>query len=162
MSATAKFVLNTATIPQLTNHLLCCDFDFIQPLSGRTNINDYAIKISSKAARFEAWSSSELVGLVAAYCNDRTTRVAHITSVSVLRGWRCKGVGHTLLDNCIAYARAAGMRQVGLEVAAGNLPAIKLYERHGFVPTKSESPFVQMLLALKTEYKNGQQPRLQL
>ena len=150
MSAAVEYLLNRATTAQLADHLLCCDGDFVPPLSGRININDYAIKIASMATRFEAWSTGELVGMVAAYCNDKTTRVAHITSVSVLKGWKGKGIAQTLIHKCLEHAKTAGMRQVGLEVATGNLPAIKLYERNGFVVSQTDGPLIHMKLHLRS------------
>lgn len=146
MSAAVEFLLNKASATQITDHLLCCDADFVPPLSGRVDIRNYAQKIVDKATRFEAWSSDTLVGLVATYCNDQKTRTAHITSVSVLKAWTGKGIAARLIDQCVEHALAVGMRQIGLEVAADNLNAIKLYEKSGFVAGKLDERFVSMNL----------------
>jgi ribosomal protein S18 acetylase RimI-like enzyme len=146
MSAAVEYLLNSATTAQISDHLHRCDADFVPPLSYRVNINDYAQKIASKATRFEAWSAGELVGLVAAYCNDQKTRVAHITSVSVLKGWKGKSIAQTLIHKCLEHAKTAGMRQVGLEVASVNVPAINLYIKSRFVAGPVNASFVQMTL----------------
>ena len=99
MSAAIEYRLNMASAAQIAEHLLRCDADFVPPLSGRVEIRDYAQKIASKATRFEAWSGGTLVGLVAAYCNDRDKRIAFITSVSVLREWTGKGIAARLMKS---------------------------------------------------------------
>jgi len=149
MSASVEYLVDRASSAEIAEHLLCCDADFVPPLSGRVAIPDYAKKIASKATRFEAWSNGTLVGLVAAYCNDHDTLIVHITSVSVLKEWTGKGIAKNLIDRCVAHAKAAGMHHVGLEVAADNIPAIKLYEKSGFVAASLDMPFIPMKLNLK-------------
>ena len=90
MQAAVDYLSNKASEAEIAEHLSRCDADFVPPLSGRVEINDYAKKIASKATRFEAWSGGTLVGLVAAYCNDQEKHIAYITSVSVLRNGRAK------------------------------------------------------------------------
>jgi N-acetylglutamate synthase-like GNAT family acetyltransferase len=120
-------------------------------LSERVAIPAYAKKILHNATRFEAWSNATLVGLVAAYCNDTDTGIAHITSVSVLKACTGKGLGAQLLHRCIAHAKAMDMQHVRLEVTASNRPAIHLYEKHGFVPGPLNGSVVTMTLHLRRE-----------
>jgi ribosomal protein S18 acetylase RimI-like enzyme len=150
MSAIVEFLLNKASAVQIIDHLLCCDADFVPPLSGRVEIRDYAKKIASNATRFEAWSGDIPVGLVAAYCNDQENRIAYITSVSVLKEWTRKGIAAGLVGQCVEHAMVSGMRQISLTVAAANTPAIKLYEKSGFIVSKANGPFVDMNLYLKS------------
>lgn len=149
MSEAIEFGLNKASEAQIAEHFVRCDADFVPPLSGRVEIRDYAQKVASKATRFEAWSGGTLVGLVAAYCNDQEKRIAYITSVSVLSEWMGKGIAASLMKLCIDYSKTSGMRQISLEVASDNTPAIKLYEKSGFVAGKVNAPFVTMNLYLK-------------
>ena len=148
ISVDINYLANTASEEQIVEHLLNCDADFVPTLSERVEIPAYAHKIVSKATRFEAWSNGTLVGLVAAYCNDKETRITHITSVSALKEWTGKGIAARLIDYCIAHAKAAGMQKIGLEVAATNVPAIKLYKKSGFVVGKLDEPLVPMTLYL--------------
>ena len=69
------------------DHLSNCENNFIPPLSTLVELKAYAKKIAIKAECFEAWAEGELVGLVAAYCNDYQKKVAYIKSVSVLAEW---------------------------------------------------------------------------
>src|SRR5262249_41382043 len=101
------FSSNRASEEQIAEHLSRCDESFVPPLSGRVEIADYAHKIADMATRFEAWDGA-LVGLLAVYCNDHERGVAYVTSVSVLQQWRSRGIPASLVDRCIAHAKAAG------------------------------------------------------
>ncbi len=46
---------------------------------------------------------------------------------------RRQGVGWALLEQAVAWARASGVRKLELHVFPHNEPAIRLYERFGFV-----------------------------
>jgi ribosomal protein S18 acetylase RimI-like enzyme len=48
---------------------------------------------------------------------------------------RRDGVGGALVDAVVGWARGAGYARVLLDVADGNVPAIRLYEARGFLPT---------------------------
>jgi len=149
MSLAVEYQLNKASAAEIAEHLSCCNKDFVPPLSARVEIKGYAKKIVSKATRFEAWRGGTLVGLVAAYCNDQENHIAYITSVSVLRGWTGNGIAVRLMILCVEYAKACDMRQISLEGASDNVPAIKLYEKSGFITSKSNALFISMNLYLK-------------
>lgn len=146
MTAPITYLLNKASAPQISEHLARCDADFVPPLSGRVVIEDYAQRIVCNATRFEAWLSDTLIGLVATYCNDRETRIAYITSASVLGTWTGKGIATCLTNRCIEYVTVAGFHQIRLEVASDNIPAIRLYEKSGFVAEQTNEPFMTMNL----------------
>lgn len=150
MSAVVEYQLNKASAAQIANHLLRCDADFVPRLSSRVEIKDYAQKIASKATRFEAWLGGTLVALVAAYCSDQENCITYITSVSVLRAWTGQGHAQHLIRHCIEYSKISGMRQISLEVASGNAPAIKLYEKNGFIACNANVSFICMNLNLKS------------
>ena len=156
MSAAVEYLSNKASAVEIAVHLRTCDTDFVPPLSGRVEINDYAQKILSKASRFEAWSSGTLVGLIAAYCNDQEKRIAYITSVSVLKEWTGKGIAACLMSRCINDMKALGIWQICLEVASENTPAIRLYQKNGFVASNDNVPFVTMNLNLKNGEEHEQ------
>jgi ribosomal protein S18 acetylase RimI-like enzyme len=157
MSESIEYRLNRASESEIADHLLCCDVDFVPPLSGRVEIKNYVQKIASKATRFEAWLDDALVGLVAVYCNDRESRTAYVTSVSVLKELMGKGIATRLMSQCIEYAKASGMRRISLEVASNNAPAIRVYEKSGFVAHKADTPSVTMNLYLENGEEHEQQ-----
>lgn len=149
MNASIKFLLNKASAELIAEHLLHCDCDFIPPLSGRVQIQDYAQKISVNATRFEAWSGGILIGLVAAYCNDQVKRTVYITSVSILKSWTGKGVASHLMRWCAEHGKALGMRRIALEVGSDNTEAIRLYQKSGFIADQTKWSFVTMNLDLE-------------
>jgi ribosomal protein S18 acetylase RimI-like enzyme len=148
MSVAVEYRDNTASESEVAEHLLRCDGEFVPPLSDRLNIPEYADKIVRRATRFEAWSNGVLVGFVAAYCNDQVTRIAHITTVSVMRVWTGQGIAACLINRCVEHARAVGMVEIGLDVAADNAAAINLYKKAGFVAGEWNEPFLSMRLSI--------------
>ena len=132
MSAAVEWCVNRADETEITRHLGNCDGDFVPPLSDRVRIGEYAQKIAAHAERFEAWSDGELVGLVAAYCNDREKGIVFVTSVSVQHEWQGKGLASHLMERCVRHAKTSGFRRVELEVDGTNTAAITLYLKQGF------------------------------
>ncbi len=59
---------------------------------------------------------------------------AHITTFAVHPAWRRRGIGERLLLSVLDVAIARHAREATLEVRLSNLPARKLYEKHGFRP----------------------------
>ncbi len=57
---------------------------------------------------------------------------AEILTLGVAPGARRQGIARMLLDDLFRRARLAGAHSVGLEAAADNLPARRLYEACGF------------------------------
>jgi ribosomal protein S18 acetylase RimI-like enzyme len=83
-----------------------------------------------------AWQHDRLVGAISC---ERETRLkvqhtAHLIGMMVRSELQGHGAGRVLLDACIAQARlTSAIEMLTLSVTAGNLPAISLYERAGFV-----------------------------
>lgn len=157
MTQVVEYQLNKASVVEIAEFLKKSDADFVPLLSSRVEISDYANKIASKATRFEAWSGGKLIGLVAAYCNDLEKRIAFITSVNVLREWTGKGIAAKLMKQLVEHAKASGMHQISLEVACNNVPAIRLYEKNGFIEGRVNGAFVTMYLYLNSGEEYEQQ-----
>lgn len=58
---------------------------------------------------------------------------ANITNVAVFSQYRSRGIGRALVEAMLESCRSAGLSTVMLEVRSGNLPAISLYEKCGFL-----------------------------
>jgi GNAT superfamily N-acetyltransferase len=150
MNALIQYQSDKASAAQIAGHVRLCDSDFVPPLSGRVEIVDYANKIAAKATRFEAWVENILIGLVAVYCNDPSKNMAYITSVSVLKEWAGKGIATCLLGKCVEHAKVLGIREITLEVAQNNEPAIRLYRKSGFTDGKATGRALCMNLIVKS------------
>jgi predicted GNAT family N-acyltransferase len=59
----------------------------------------------------------------------------HIGRMAVLRTWRGRGAGSTLLSTLMEMARALGMRRLTLNA---QIQAVPFYLRHGFQPEGEE------------------------
>ncbi|MCU0454465.1 MAG: GNAT family N-acetyltransferase [Bacteroidetes bacterium] len=53
--------------------------------------------------------------------------------MGLLPAYRGRGLGRRLLESALAAAKLIGLKRIELQVFASNGPAIKLYERAGFV-----------------------------
>ncbi len=153
MNDRIDILMNKANASDICRHLSDCDEGFVQALNQRVSMKDYSEKIYKQAVRFEAWAGDLLVGLLAAYCNDLTHRVAYITSISVLAKWQNKGVARQLMNQFIQYARQLGMHCIRLEVEQENKPATALYKRFGFVVVDRINSFVKMNLMCNQDDK---------
>ena len=75
-----------------------------------------------------------LVGAIGCERDVRTKvrHLGHVIGMMVRPEARRRGVGHELLEACIAEARRAAIETLTLTVTVGNDSAIGLYERSGF------------------------------
>ena len=56
----------------------------------------------------------------------------HVANIAIKKDFRAKGIGKSLLNYIIAFAREKGAQKMFLEVAAKNLTARRLYKSFGF------------------------------
>ena len=87
-------------------------------------------EIRSKLSCFHvAFSDDTLIGFAGFW---RVADEAHITSVTLRRDYRGRGLGRRLLIHLLDEATRLGIRVATLEVRASNYPARKLYRSFGF------------------------------
>lgn len=79
-------------------------------------------------------------GLAWGRIQEDEPEVARLFQVWVAPEYRGSGVGQMLLDAVIRWARAAGAREVVLDVTCGETPAMRLYVRAGFRPVGQPTP----------------------
>lgn len=65
----------------------------------------------------------------------------HVLHVATATDVRRRGVGSALVGEAVAYARANDVRLCLLEVRQSNQPAIRLYEKYGFVVENVRSKY---------------------
>jgi RimJ/RimL family protein N-acetyltransferase len=76
-----------------------------------------------------AESDGAVIGELAAF--GRANRPADI-GMSVTAEWRGRGVGTTLMQTCVDWARERGIHKLALQVWPHNDAALRLYEKFGF------------------------------
>ena len=77
----------------------------------------------------------------------KPARCAHwgTFAMAVRPGWRRSGVGNALLHRLLEWAASVpGIEKVALAVRADNQPAIRLYEKHGFVLSGCDKAFLKL------------------
>ena len=67
-----------------------------------------------------------------------------ITNVAVCPEYRKQGIADAILTEALAEAQKRGAQTIYLEVRESNLPAQKLYEKHGFVSCGIRKNFYRM------------------
>lgn len=75
------------------------------------------------------------VGMVRGIADPDSAGDALLLSMWVAPEARGRGAGEALVSAVVDWASAAGHHRLLLDVADGNAPAIRLYERMGFEPT---------------------------
>ena len=81
------------------------------------------------------WRGALLWALSREVDNDRFL----VDGICVARAYRGKGVGSLLLSALYEEAAGRGYRSIRLDVVKDNWRARALYERQGFLPTRTES-----------------------
>lgn len=144
-----RYNINTASVDDVKNHLIKCDENFIPALSKKVDITAYVKKIRENAVTFEAWYDKELIGLIAAYCNDAESKKIFITSVSTYTEYSGKGIASSLIQLCIDHATKNKFTEILLEVNNKSLNAIKLYNKNNFVQIDIKDQTIIMKNKLK-------------
>ena len=86
------YKIKTATVEDIVLHLTACNKYFKPALDKKLDIQEYSEKIFRESVTFEAWADRVLVGLIASYFNDSENRSGFITSVSVEKKYKGKGI----------------------------------------------------------------------
>ncbi len=131
------FRRNTSNTAAIAAHLWSCGESFTFNLSKKVDIFEYSEKLEKRAERFEAWETNTLVGLLAGYFNS-SSRKGFISNLSVLPKSQGNGLASTLLKDFLEHALAVNIQSIELQVDADNTGAIRLYERHGFLPEPTQ------------------------
>lgn len=85
------------------------------------------------SSRLDTWFVLEEEGLVRGYCNLRIIAgEGEVERIAVHPDCRGLGYGKKLMEQMAVFAREQGVSEMTLEVRAGNLEAINLYESCGF------------------------------
>ncbi|PZP55402.1 MAG: GNAT family N-acetyltransferase [Micavibrio aeruginosavorus] len=139
MMTDLTYRINSASKEDIGAHFKSCDSDFIDDLSAKVDLEEYADKILSNARIYEAWLGDNLVGILAVYSNSEFD---FITNVSVSAHHAGKGSASCLLKNYLSGRR----QEVRLEVAKNNLAAHQLYQKFGFelYGEKDKSDFLRL------------------
>jgi RimJ/RimL family protein N-acetyltransferase len=93
-----------------------------------------ALRRHPDAAVYVAETGAGIVGRLS-ISRDPHPACRHVADLGLMvaASARRRGIGRALLQQAVAWARAAGVRKLELHVFPHNAPAIRLYEAFGFV-----------------------------
>jgi len=103
-----------------------------KPLRTRRDLSTYAAKLLKHAEVAYALVDDDIVGLLAVYASDRSSKRAFLPFLAIHPAFRRKSIGAALVTRALARARARGMRALDLEVDRQNEAAQRLYRARGF------------------------------
>jgi ribosomal protein S18 acetylase RimI-like enzyme len=132
-----NYSINNTTYLQIYEHLKLCDKTFIPILSERVSIEKYSNKILDYAIRFEAFSGTKLIGLIAVYEHSSLSEL-FITNVSIDIDYVRKNVATDLLVKLISYCINNNFKVLRLEVNKNNKKAISFYNKHNFIHVETK------------------------
>lgn len=91
---------------------------------------EYEIKDNEFSTAFVAEENNQIVGAAVSYMifDD-----AQIATIAVRKSHQGRGIATLMMDKIIKDADEAGCSAISLEVRISNVPAIKLYEKYGFI-----------------------------
>jgi len=98
---------------------------------------DLYVRWVKKGIEVPAWGllvgalASEIAGFVVC---ERGTQGGRIVLVAVGPDYRCQGVGTSIVGAGIAWFREQGCEVAKVATQAGNIPALRLYQKVGFRP----------------------------
>lgn len=96
--------------------------------------------LGADTVTFVADDGTRLRGLATGFRESSSDDHVHLFSMWVDPASRRSGVGRRLVAAVCEWGRGLGVRRVRLDVTITNLPAIRLYERCGFVATGGTAP----------------------
>lgn len=92
-------------------------------------------------AGFLAMDGDTACGIAGSFLDQNDPTCAHLISMWTAPTHRQKGVGRSLVNNVLNWARGRNARILQLMVTSNNEPAIRFYQRLGFVRTGRTEPY---------------------
>lgn len=99
---------------------------FVMSLLGSGSIQYVAVEVDGKKKKVVGWCDIQILNLPGFRHTGRL-------GMGLVKAYRGQGFGYKLAAEVIERAKVIGLSKVELDVFATNIPAIKLYEKLGFV-----------------------------
>jgi colanic acid/amylovoran biosynthesis protein len=143
-----KLLSNLITEEEVYNHLLRCNGSFKPQLSTYVDIKKYSNKITNKSLLFKKYDKNySLIGLIAIYDNE-SVQEGYLTNFSIDPIYIGKGIGTSLLSECVEYFKSLNYNLIRLEVFNINDRALGFYKKEGFEVFKKSEDTTELILKL--------------
>ncbi len=107
------------------------EIERLQPRCAQWSQTGWATELTDESACiFCAEENGRVIGFVSLRL---ALDVGEILNVGVHPSFLRRGIAEQLVDQALSWAREHGGKQITLEVAATNSPAVRLYQKAGFV-----------------------------
>lgn len=104
----------------------------------------YLEKLSNHAELIVHQKNNEILGFVFFYCNDPNRIFSYITLIATSDSARGIGIGTALINYVLNLTKLRGFKFCHLEVRKNNEPALKLYEKIGFISVEDRGEKILM------------------
>lgn len=113
-------------------YVIMHDKDFYEPLTDRIDIEIFVDKVHKLSTTFVLVVDGKVAGLIAAYFYDVPSEKGFITLTHIKREFQGQHLSTILLETVQNYVRSINFKYIDLMVYKDNVPAFKLYQKHGF------------------------------
>lgn len=96
---------------------------------------------SEGSVGFLAYEGDQVCGMIFCFEGEEDRERGHIVSMWVDPGCRRAGVGRTLIESVVNWAKGRSLRELELMVTSVNHGAIDFYKRVGFTMTGKTGPY---------------------
>lgn len=124
---------NNNNLKRLEDVLYLIDNLFVEPLSQRVVIKDYAKKILDNGVAYILKQNDSDIGLIAGYINQG--KESFITAIGVDSHYQGFGGGKLLLNKFIDTAQKFKSTHIYLKVNVNAKSAVNMYRKAGFIET---------------------------
>ncbi len=100
-----------------------------------------AARCSDRSTGYLAMDSAAACGLISGFLDKQDPHKAHLVSMWVAPSHRRTGIGRSLIDAVVTWARDRGVNSLYLTVTSNNQAAIEFYRRNGFSMTGETVPY---------------------
>lgn len=121
------------SVKKIHEFLKLVDKEFPIPLSEKTDLKDYALKLYRNATLCTYEENDNILAMVAGYTENIVGDMAYISMVVTLPEARGRGIARGLVSEFIGRARMKRLKAVHLYAVRQNTAAMKLYSDIGFV-----------------------------
>lgn len=138
-----QVILPPSSQARIKRQLEELDCFFVPSLSGRVDIDSYALKLAEKARIIYARNGSVDCGHCAYYINE-SEEFAYITSIGVNPNYHNRGIGRRMIERMHLECHEMGVDCIRLKVHCGNIKAIAFYKNVGFEGASIEGEWITM------------------
>jgi len=118
---------------------LCADSLFNQSINNEESLIGLSKKYAKYGRCFVVVMDEDVTGFVAFYINDKESLRAFLSIIVVRNCYHGLGLGSLLFDVVLSSCKLSGMKELWLEVDAGNAIAISFYKQRGFKKSECTS-----------------------